>query len=204
VVAGEHAPEPSQLRALVAVPPVQLALPHEVEEAGYVHAVRVDPLHDPPHALPSDAHAVLPPTGAPLTAWQVPIDPETLQASHWPPQPVSQQTPSIQFPDVHAEEDEHADPFGSPPPLEVVVTEIVGQSVENASRRFPACTLNVYVVDAASPVTTNECVLPSTVATTDPFSKISNCVMPPPPCAPDHVSVTEVDVTLDAVSNPSS
>jgi hypothetical protein len=51
---------------------------------------------------------------------------------------VSQQTPSTQFPDAHVDAEEHADPFEAPPLPEVVVTEIVGQSVENALTRFPA------------------------------------------------------------------
>jgi hypothetical protein len=87
----------------------------------------------------------------------------------------------MQLPEAHTEEDEHADPLASPPPLDEVVTTTDGQSVENALTRFPACTLNVYVVDAARPVMTYELVLPATIAITEPFSKISYCVMPPPP-----------------------
>jgi hypothetical protein len=68
--------------------------------------------------------------------------------------------------------------------------------------RFPAWTLNEYVAEAVSPVTRYELVLPSTVVTTVPFSKISYCVIPPPPCAPDHARVTEVAVTLEAVRTP--
>jgi hypothetical protein len=47
-----------------------------------VHAVRNAPSHFPPHADPSLAHAVRLPTGAPVAGLQVPVDPDTLHASH--------------------------------------------------------------------------------------------------------------------------
>lgn len=52
--------------------------------------------------------------GAPVTALQVPIDPLTSHASHWPAQAVLQHTPSTQLPLAHSAELEQVCPFGRP------------------------------------------------------------------------------------------
>jgi len=54
------------------------------------------PLHDPPHIDPSLVHVVRVPCGLPVTGVQVPTDPATSQASHWPAHATSQQTLSTQ------------------------------------------------------------------------------------------------------------
>ncbi len=59
------------------------------------------PLQAPPHALPSLAHAVRAPCGAPVTAEQLPTEPGTSHAWHWPPQAALQHTPSTQLPLAH-------------------------------------------------------------------------------------------------------
>lgn len=55
----------------------------------------------PPQELSSDAQAGRLPWGAPATGVHVPTAPARLQASHCPPQAVSQQTPSTQLPLAH-------------------------------------------------------------------------------------------------------
>jgi hypothetical protein len=59
------------------------------------------PSQAPPQAVPSEAQAVRVPWGAPLVGEHVPMEPVLSQAWHWPPQAVSQHTPSTQLPDVH-------------------------------------------------------------------------------------------------------
>jgi hypothetical protein len=66
-----------------------------------VQAVVTTPLQAPPQAVPSDVQAARVPTGAPLTAVQVPSRPARPHASHWPLQLVLQQTPSVQKPLAH-------------------------------------------------------------------------------------------------------
>ena len=74
--------------------------------------MRTAPAQAPPHIEPSEAQAVRTPCGEPTTALQVPTLPGTSQASHWPEQLVSQQTPSTQWPVVHCESLEHEPPCG--------------------------------------------------------------------------------------------
>jgi hypothetical protein len=94
-------PEPSQNEAAEATAFEQDAARHWLAPVGYAQAVRDDPSQEPPQADPSVAHAVRPPRGSPTTAPQTPALPATLQASHWPLQAVSQQTPSTQLPLAH-------------------------------------------------------------------------------------------------------
>jgi hypothetical protein len=77
-----HEPAPLQLAAAVAVPEEQLADRQLVELPGKVHVERLIPSHAPAHTLPSEAHAGLPPFGAPLTAEQVPSAPPAEHDSH--------------------------------------------------------------------------------------------------------------------------
>jgi hypothetical protein len=101
VVGVPHAPDPSHPAALVATPLVQEGALHVVLAPGYAHAVRPLPSQLPPHVVPLPAHAARVPTGAPVAAPHVPIDPATLHASHCPAHAPSQQTPSTQLPDEH-------------------------------------------------------------------------------------------------------
>jgi len=78
-----------------------------------VQVARAPPLQEPPHALPSDSHGRRVPTGEPVTAVQAPTCPGWLQASHWPVQPPSQQTPSTQWSAAHWPSFAHAAPFAS-------------------------------------------------------------------------------------------
>ena len=55
----------------------------------------------PAQALPSLAHALRPPTGAPLTATHVPTLPARLQLAHCPVHAALQQTPSAQKVELH-------------------------------------------------------------------------------------------------------
>ena len=71
------------------------------------------PSQEPPQALPSLLQAVRGPCGAPLTATQVPTEPETSQAWHCPPQLVLQHTPSMQLPLPHWLAAVQAPPFDS-------------------------------------------------------------------------------------------
>jgi hypothetical protein len=66
----------------VATPPAQLGGRHTVGTSGYVQSVRSVPLQTPPQTEPSLAHALRPPTGAPVTAVHVPVALATLHASH--------------------------------------------------------------------------------------------------------------------------
>ena len=68
---------------------------------GYVQAAVFVPLQLPPQSDPSLVQAVRDPCGVPLTATQVPTEPETSQAWHCPPQALLQHTPSTQLPLPH-------------------------------------------------------------------------------------------------------
>jgi hypothetical protein len=59
------------------------------------------PSQAPPQALPSLAQAGRAPRGVPVAAEQVPTEPGTSHAWHWPSQAASQQTPSTQKPVAH-------------------------------------------------------------------------------------------------------
>src|SRR5262245_37236328 len=52
------------------------------------------------------------PCGLPTTGLQVPTEPVTSQAWHWPPQATSQHTPSTQNPEPHSALDPQAMPIG--------------------------------------------------------------------------------------------
>jgi hypothetical protein len=97
VCCAGHMPFPSQFAARTAVPPVQLADRHDV--IGYAQLVRFVPSHEPAQAPPAPAQAPWAP--APFTAEQLPTLPACAHASHWPVQPVSQQTWSAQYPVTH-------------------------------------------------------------------------------------------------------
>lgn len=58
----------------------------------------------------SAVHAVLPVCGAPFTGEQVPTEPVTSHASHWPPHARSQHTPSAQTPVPHSASALHSMP----------------------------------------------------------------------------------------------
>ncbi len=64
-------PEPLHAPRSVAVTPVQLAVPHTLDELGYVHAAAFVPSHVATHA-PVPPQAVRAPRGAPTTVVQVP------------------------------------------------------------------------------------------------------------------------------------
>lgn len=72
------------------------------------------PLQVGPQVEPAPAplHATRAPWGEPVTALQVPTEPVTSHAWHWPLQPVSQQSPSTQKPEPHSAAEAHATPFG--------------------------------------------------------------------------------------------
>jgi hypothetical protein len=74
-----QAPAPSQVPGAVAVELVQLAVPHEIEEPGYLQALGSEPLHDDLQS-PLPSHAVREPCGAPVTGVQVPFT--TSHAAH--------------------------------------------------------------------------------------------------------------------------
>jgi hypothetical protein len=101
VTGAGQAPAPSQFAAAVAVPLEQLADLQLVVLLGYVHAAVFVPSQLPPQSEPSLLQAVREPCGVPVTATQVPTEPETSQAWHWPPHAVLQQTPSTQLPLPH-------------------------------------------------------------------------------------------------------
>ena len=71
------------------------------------------PSQAPPQADPSLLHAVRAPWGVPLTATQLPTEPDTSQAWHCPPQALLQQTPSTQLPLPHWLAAVQAPPFDS-------------------------------------------------------------------------------------------
>jgi hypothetical protein len=71
------------------------------ETVGKAQAVRFEPSHDPPQTVPSEAHDVRAPRGAPEAGEHVPSSPATLQASHWLGHRLLQHTPSTQYPARH-------------------------------------------------------------------------------------------------------
>jgi hypothetical protein len=77
-----HAPAPSQVAAVVALPPLQRAAVQTVVTPGSVHAVALAPLQLPWHG-PAPAQATRLPCGAPLgTVVHVPTLPTTSHAWH--------------------------------------------------------------------------------------------------------------------------
>jgi hypothetical protein len=86
---------------------------HWLAATGYAQAAREEPSQAPPQAEPSVAQAGRPARGSPITAVQRPVLPLTLQASHCPLHPVSQQTPSTQFPLAHCPAPPQLPPFAS-------------------------------------------------------------------------------------------
>ena len=112
VAADGQAPEPSQRDSPVALPAAQVAAEHTMVAAAKLHFARSEPSHARAQTpVPSAAHAVREPCGAPLTGEQVPTLPVTSQASHCPLHAVSQQLPSTQNPDVQSLFTAHATPF---------------------------------------------------------------------------------------------
>jgi hypothetical protein len=101
VTGAGQAPAPSQLAAAVAVPLEQVAVRQLVVLLGYIQADVFEPSQLPPQSEPSLLHAVRDPWGVPVTATQVPTEPETSQAWHCPPQALLQHTPSTQLPLPH-------------------------------------------------------------------------------------------------------
>ena len=71
------------------------------------------PWQAPPHTPPSVSQAARPPVGAPVTAEQVPTEPETTQDAHWSVQDVLQQTPSMHWLLAHSEPSEQLVPLDS-------------------------------------------------------------------------------------------
>jgi hypothetical protein len=108
--AGQR-PAPSQVAAAVTTAFEQLGARQAA--VGYAQDARLVPSQAPPQAEPSVAQAARPPRGSPMTAVQTPLLPARLQASHCPPQALSQQTPSTQFPVAHCEAAEQAEPPAS-------------------------------------------------------------------------------------------
>ncbi len=71
---------------------------------------------------------------------QIPIDPLTSQASHWPVQALSQQTPSTQLPLAHSPAPEQLCPLGLPTQVWTLQTgRLAGQSA--ALQQWPALPL---------------------------------------------------------------
>ena len=98
---GGHEPLPSHDAASTAMPELQDGSRHVVPLPGYVQAAGWIPSHVPAQTEPSEAQAVRALRGPPATDVQVPTLPFSAQASHWPVQAVSQQTPSTQCGDPH-------------------------------------------------------------------------------------------------------
>jgi hypothetical protein len=100
VTGAGHAPRPSHVAASVAWPAAHDAARQlTVSPVKPVHVVRSIPSHfAAAHTSPfPPAHAGRAPMGAPTIGVQVPSVPIALHASHWPPQPALQQTPSVQM-----------------------------------------------------------------------------------------------------------
>jgi hypothetical protein len=91
VYACGQAPAPSQVAGKVATLSAQLASRQLTLASGNVQVARKVPPHVPPHFEPSLWQGGRLPIGSPLTAEQTPSLPATLQASHCPEQPPSQQ-----------------------------------------------------------------------------------------------------------------
>jgi hypothetical protein len=98
-----QAPRPSQKAAEVATPAAQEAAEQLVIVLGKVHSVRLVPSQRPPQVVPKLVQVVRGATGAPVVALQMPTRPALRHDSHWPGQARSQQTPSVQTPEVHSE-----------------------------------------------------------------------------------------------------
>jgi hypothetical protein len=68
------------------------------------------PSQVPLHVGSVPTQAVRDPTATPVTGEHVPLDAGRLHASHWPPQALLQQTPSVQNEEAHWPPDVHAAP----------------------------------------------------------------------------------------------
>jgi hypothetical protein len=101
VRAAGQEPVPVQNSASVATPLAHEAERHWTLEPGSEQDCVLMPLHVPVQAVPSPGQSGRFPTGAPVTAEHVPIEPGRLQASHCPEQSSLQQTPSTQNAVVH-------------------------------------------------------------------------------------------------------
>jgi hypothetical protein len=138
VVEAGHTPEPLQTLAADAVPSLHVPARHSTPEPGKAQASGVTPSHDPLQLVPSPAQGARPPCGAPLTGVQVPALAGTSQASHWPLQSVSQQTPSTQKPLRHSVGPPHCAPgslFGSQMPAEHQLSDAQSASVVQSPRQ---------------------------------------------------------------------
>jgi hypothetical protein len=99
-VPGVQFPAPSQVAAGVKVSPTQVVAPQVASLPGKVQVAVWTPSHSAePQNVPSNAHKGRPLSGTPFTAKQWPA---RLQASHWPVQAASQQTPSVQKPEAQS------------------------------------------------------------------------------------------------------
>jgi hypothetical protein len=87
--------------------PWQTASPQVAMLVGKTHAAVRVPLHEPPHTLPSVAHAARVPCGSPVAGEQVPSLPGTSHAAHCSVQDVLQQKPSTQEPEVQSLDASH-------------------------------------------------------------------------------------------------
>ena len=90
-----HAPAPLQVDAVVTFPLTQVAAVQTVFSSGKVQVLALVPSQVPAH-FPVPSQAARGPTGAPLTALQMPIESGWLHDSHWPSHVVSQHNPSTQ------------------------------------------------------------------------------------------------------------
>lgn len=98
VAPAAHVPAPSHVEAATSESPWQLAAPHEVPCAGYVHPSRFVPSHVGPHGPdPPCTHDLPAPFGAPLTTTHTPGCAASPHHSHAPLHTVWQQTPSTQL-----------------------------------------------------------------------------------------------------------
>jgi hypothetical protein len=112
VVGVVQAPAPLHVDALTSeVVPLQMAPVQTVVAVGYVQAVADAPLQAPAQVACVPVHAGREPRGVPVTVTHVPALPPSLQAWHWPPQALLQQTPSAQTPLEHSVPDAHVVPF---------------------------------------------------------------------------------------------
>jgi hypothetical protein len=90
-------PAPLQTDAATDNPSVlQVAAAHVVVAPGYVQAVVVTPSQRPAQPAWVPVQPARVPRGAPATGVHMPTLFGSLQASHWPPQALPQQTPSTQ------------------------------------------------------------------------------------------------------------
>jgi hypothetical protein len=98
-------PRPSHVDASTNVEPEQLAA-LQVVDVPFLNATHLVASFAPSHVSTwhtsaSAAHFGREPRGSPETGVHAPTLPLTSQASHWPPQARSQQTPSMQSPEPH-------------------------------------------------------------------------------------------------------